>query len=163
MKEKLQQEWASFIEEATTEEQEILRLFLNGIKRKKSGMNESYISSFLQIEKNTVADGLEMTFPITPFALNSLDIVHGGVTATVLDTVMGTYAHMLISKDRAAVTSEMNLHFLAKGVGEKIYSKATLIHKGNTRLVMEAKAYREDGTLMAHATGTFHIIPRPEK
>ena len=161
MKEDLQQLWENFLDTSSLEEQELFVQFMEGLKRKKKGINDSFISSFLQIEQKLGDHELEITFPISPFTLNALGIVHGGITATALDTVMGTYAFHLIPEDKAAVTSEMHVHFLAMGVGETITVKATCLHKGNTRLVMEGKAYRDDGTLMGHATATFHIIPRP--
>ncbi|MET3698115.1 uncharacterized protein (TIGR00369 family) [Bacillus oleivorans] len=160
MRNNLQQLWENFLETSTSEEQELFIQFMEGLNRKKMRINDSYISSFLQLDQILKPNELEMTFPITPLTLNALDIVHGGITATVLDTVMGTYAFHLIPEDKAAVTSEMHIHFLAKGEGETVTAKATCIHKGNTRLVMEGKAFRDDGTLMGHATATFHIIPR---
>ncbi len=156
----ISKQWTNFLEDATEEEQEMASLYLNSLKRKKSGENGTHIGALMAIESEFQEPGtLTMTIPNTEFLQNSLHILHGGLTATLLDSAMGTLAFRLLPEDKAAVTTEMKINYVAKGVGTHFTCIASVIHKGSKLLVMEGKVYRSDQTLIAHATGSFFVIP----
>ena len=93
--------------------------------------------------------------------MNSWSVVHGGVSMTLLDVAM---AHAARSpKDGAApdsrgvVTIEMKTSFLRPGLG-RLLAKAKVIHQTNSFAFCEASIVADDGTLVAHATGTFKYL-----
>ncbi|MGA9287768.1 MAG: PaaI family thioesterase, partial [Anaerobacillus sp.] len=59
-----------------------------------------------------------------------------------------------------AVTSEMTIHYLAKGTGNQLRCRSQVLFKSDTRWVVKANVYRDDQTLIATATGNFMIISR---
>ncbi|WP_170006891.1 PaaI family thioesterase [Bacillus fonticola] len=150
----------SFLQGASEEEQLVLQQVIEGLRRKRSGEYRSSIASVLLLEKEFDLEEriAKMRMPLTTLTQNSLSIAHGGLTATLLDTVMGTYANLLLKGKGKAVTSEFQIHYTAAGTGDYLDATATCIHAGNTRLVMEGRAFREDGTLVAFATGSFHVL-----
>ena len=104
--------------------------------------------------------GGKLTIPNTPIIQNALNIVHGGITATLLDSAMGGLVHHILPPDKAAVTTEIKINYVAPGVGKELSCVAGMIHKGNKTVVTEGKVFRDDGTLIAHSTASFFIINR---
>jgi uncharacterized protein (TIGR00369 family) len=147
------------LESASAEDKHVIDQILTGFKQKKYGEYKTYITSFMQTEIQQTGDHLEMTIPITPFLNNSVDIVHGGFTATLADTAMGTLVNRKIPHNLVAVTSEMKLNYIAPGIGTKLRCEATILHIGSKTSVTEAKIYNDEGTLVVAASGSFYLVP----
>ncbi len=80
-----------------------------------------------------------------------MNIVHGGIIATLLDEVM---VKLAIALDMPAVTARMDIRLKkALNVGEKITVSAEII--STTRKVLEAyaKAVTGDGVIIAESSG----------
>ncbi|WP_144474766.1 PaaI family thioesterase [Cytobacillus oceanisediminis] len=142
------------------QELEALKTVLAGVKNKLSGKNSTYIDGLLHMDRRLDDQTCEIDIPITRVLDNTLGIVHGGFTATVLDTAMGTLANRLLPEGYAAVTSQLNIHFLAPGIGDKLHCNASLIHKGRSTIVLEADVFRSDGKRIAHSSGSFFVIEK---
>jgi uncharacterized protein (TIGR00369 family) len=142
---------------------ETLQIVLSGVKNKLSGKNSTYIDGLLHMNRELDDQTCEIDIPITRMLDNTLGIVHGGFTATVLDTAMGTLANKLLPEGYAAVTSQMNIHYLAPGIGDSLQCKATLIHKGRSTVVLEADVFRSDGRKIAHSSGSFFVVEKQHK
>ncbi|RSD28139.1 PaaI family thioesterase [Mesobacillus subterraneus] len=145
------------------EDLETIRTVLSGVKNKLSGKNSTFIDGLLHMDRRIDSESCEIDIPITRLLDNTLGIVHGGFTATVLDTAMGTLANRLLPEGFAAVTSQMNIHYLAAGIGDSIHCKATLIHKGRSTIVLEADMFRSDGKKIAHSSGSFFVVEKQHK
>ena len=79
-------------------------------------------------------------------------IVHGGMTALVLDEVMG---NLLWTLKRPSVTAQMSVRFLKPAyVGEKIHCQAHLKEEKGRVLHVEAVATRA-GQKIAQASGVY--------
>ncbi|WP_408010860.1 PaaI family thioesterase [Pseudalkalibacillus sp. A8] len=150
----------TILENGSYEDKMVLEQVVYGIDKKQNGSYNTYITSFMKTEIEENKNQLVMTIPITPFLDNSVDIVHGGFTATLADTAMGTFVNRKIPSDKVAVTSEIKINYTAPGVGEFLICKAEILHLGTKTSVTEAKIYNEKGTLVAAATGSFYLIPR---
>jgi uncharacterized protein (TIGR00369 family) len=142
---------------------ETLQIVLSGVKNKLSGKNSTYIDGLLHMNRELDDQTCEIDIPITRMLDNTLGIVHGGFTATVLDTAMGTLANKLLPEGYAAVTSQMNIHYLAPGIGDSLHCRATLIHKGRSTVVLEADVFRSDGRKIAHSSGSFFVVEKQHK
>jgi uncharacterized protein (TIGR00369 family) len=139
----------------------IIESILTGVKDKLKSENGTYIGHILQMKRNREVDTFELTLPLSSLVNNNLDILHGGITATVLDTAMGMMVNKVLPAGRAAVTTQLNIHYLAPGIGSQITCKAEIVHHGSKTVVMEAEVQRDDGKKIAHATGSFFIINKP--
>ncbi|MCC2617577.1 thioesterase family protein [Aestuariibacter halophilus] len=97
-------------------------------------------------------------------------ILHGGVTAAVLDTVGGLMAILYAVKDVDALnnddflahlpkvgTIDMRVDYLRPGKGEAFIATAEVIRKGNKVAVCRMELHNEQGTHIAFGTGTYMI------
>jgi uncharacterized protein (TIGR00369 family) len=97
--------------------------------------------------------------------MNSLDVLHGGVTMTLLDVAM---AHAARSARSAAaseafsvVTVEMKTTFMRPGTGRmRAHGKALTLTQ--SLAFCEASLFDAESRLVAHATGTFKLL-RPRQ
>ncbi|MFE1244634.1 PaaI family thioesterase [Fictibacillus sp. NPDC058756] len=149
-----------FIDESSDQEKVAMKIFLNSLKAKRENTNLTHIASLLQL-KTTLIDEktLEMEMPNSPLLDNSIGIVHGGLTATLLDTALGTLASHVPGNKKGAVTVELKVDFLTPGIGEKFICRAEVVHNGRQLVRMEGKVRNEKGNLIASATGTFFKLP----
>lgn len=158
MKDHLIELFNACIESSSEEDLQVLQHVLKGIHHKISGKNTIYINSLLHMERKLENGICEITIPLNPLLNNSFEITHGGITATLLDTAMGTLANSQLSPGLGAVTSQLDIHYLAPGIGDSIQCRAELIHQGKKTMVVLGEAFRSDGTKIAHATGSFIVI-----
>lgn len=146
------------LEKGTEDEQQILALTKQAIeymREKKS----SYISGFLGLQTEYLEDGTyRFQVPITPFMLNNLNFVHGGISATLADATMGSLARRTTGKK--VVTVDMNLHYLAPGKGKKLISTARLLRKGKQLVFCECIITTDRGDKVLSASGTFFILTK---
>ncbi|MFC4320302.1 PaaI family thioesterase [Litchfieldia salsa] len=160
MKEELLNQLNEVYSEASEAEKKTIEELINAILRKQKNENSSYLSEILQAKGRFIDNHYEITIPNSEIIQNSLNIVHGGITATLIDSAMGGLVFELLPEHQAAVTTELKVNYLAPGIGSSLTCIATLINKGTNLIVTEGKVYRDDGKLMAHATGSFYIIKR---
>ncbi|MFD1735689.1 PaaI family thioesterase [Bacillus salitolerans] len=162
VKGKIHEQVMEYLQYANEEEELVITQVLDGLLRKQRKENGSYLGGLLKASSSfdEKEQQLVMTIPNSYIIQNALNIVHGGITATLLDSAMGTLVHKILPEDMAAVTSEMKINYVAPGVGEDIKCVASIIHRGKKTFVCEGKVYRHDGKLMAHSTASFFIIPR---
>jgi uncharacterized protein (TIGR00369 family) len=144
------------------DEEEVISIkqLLNGVKRKQNHTNESIIGGIFAMDKCSEDGNLTISIPITAVTHNSLKIVHGGVTATLVDTAMGTLANMMLPEGYGAVTTNLNIHYIAPGIGEGLTASASLVHKGTKTMVVDGKVMNSSGKVVATSTGSFFIIKK---
>lgn len=164
MEDRILQKLQSFFLEANEEERQAMEQAIDAVIRKQTKQNGSYIGGLLQTKRQVIDDQTyEITIPNTALIQNPLQIVHGGITATLLDSAMGSVVHHVLPENKAAVTTEMKINYVAPGIGKEFRCVAKMIHKGSKICVIEGRVFRDDETLIAHATGSFFIIDRPVK
>ena len=78
------------------------------------------------------------------------DIVHGGIIALILDEVM---VNLLWKSGRPAISAEIEVK-LSQSVkpGETVYFEARILRDGKKVIYTQAKATKQDQTLVASAT-----------
>ncbi|MEY2622749.1 MAG: hypothetical protein RIT26_2569 [Pseudomonadota bacterium] len=89
---------------------------------------------------------------------NSFDVAHGGALMTLLDVSMATAARS-VDRDLGVVTIEMKTSFMQPADGT-LTAKGQLLHRTRSMAFVETHLYNAQGTLCAHATGTFKYMPR---
>jgi len=91
---------------------------------------------------------------------NPLGSVHGGWTATLLDSCVGCAVHTLLPPGKAYTTLELKVNFV-KGLSEQVplvRAIGDVIHSGSRVATAEGRLVGPDGTLFAHATTTCLIF-----
>ncbi|MEG1971986.1 MAG: PaaI family thioesterase [Oscillospiraceae bacterium] len=103
---------------------------------------------------------LKLQFPITEFMINSLNTVHGGALATVMDITMGNLSYY-ITGHRSAPTAMLNVNFLRPAfLGDVLTSHAVVKKAGNSLVSVYCEIENKiNCELIANATAAFSIIP----
>lgn len=98
-------------------------------------------------------------------------ILHGGVTATALDTVGGTVilasvierladntpTEEIIQRMSRVGTIDLRVDYLRPGRGDEFICTATIIRSGNKVAVARMEMHNQDGVMIAFGTGTYMV------
>jgi uncharacterized protein (TIGR00369 family) len=105
-------------------------------------------------EGNAIVD-----LPHNPGLDHALGGVHGGVYAALLDTAGWFTAAAAHDEPCWMATAEISIHFLAPVERTSLRAVGRLIKGGRRQDVAEMRLYDGSGQLVAHATGTFILLP----
>lgn len=100
--------------------------------------------------------------PIAPFTKQQMGFVHGGVTATVADIVMGFAAYSLVGEHKHVVTADLRVSYFAPGVGNMLIAKGYVEKPGNMLHFCSAEIFvlnqLGEQILIAQASSTMAVI-----
>jgi len=96
---------------------------------------------------------------------NPLGTVHGGWTATILDSAMGCAVHSIVPAGKGYTTIEMKVHYVRPVLpsSEELVCEGTVIHRGTTIATAEGRLVDSRGRLLAHGTETCFIFEANER
>jgi acyl-CoA thioesterase len=107
---------------------------------------------FLEVHENGCTAILENREELQ----NSMDgVIHGGVTFTLADAVMGFAAAPHVGGVQQAVSVECKINYLRPARGPVLKAVSSVVRRGRKIIVMEAKVMEENGELVAVALGTY--------
>lgn len=103
----------------------------------------------------------EVALDLLPRHANSWQVMHGGVTMTLLDVCMGRAARSLDPEASGTATVEMKTSFFQPGgrMGERMLARGRVLHKSTTMYYCEGELWNGD-KLVAKAMGTFKLVKR---
>lgn len=156
----LKQSLSDVLQHGSEEERKILQLALQAIEQKRA-RGSAYMSGFLGLKGEFTADGgYRFEVPVTPFMLNRAGVVFGGITASLIDSTMGSLINRTLPPPQYGVTLEMKVNYVAPGKGKKLISTARLLHRGSKTCVAAADIVNEKGVKIATGMGTFYVLNR---
>lgn len=94
--------------------------------------------------------------------LNPQGTVHGGWTATILDSALGCAVHTTLKPGERYTTIEMKVNYLRPilaGETGRLTCRGRVIQRGRTIALSEANLVDAAGKVYAHATETCMIFP----
>jgi uncharacterized protein (TIGR00369 family) len=108
-------------------------------------------------DRNSTAEAALRTRP--DFA-NPLGTTHGGICATLLDSVMGSAVHTTMDAGVGCATLELKINYIrtVPTDGRRLTATGTIIHVGRTTATAEGRVVDDQGRLVAHATTTCVIF-----
>jgi uncharacterized protein (TIGR00369 family) len=110
----------------------------------------------------SVGDGTaELVMDLRPHHFNPQGIVHGGIITAVADTSIGLALRSRLPVGLTHRTAQLNVHFLAKGEGNRLVGHGRAVHLGQRMGYGESDVLDGDGRLLARASGTFIVLPAP--
>jgi uncharacterized protein (TIGR00369 family) len=120
------------------------------------------IATLLGFEVRAVDEGA-VTFALTPREehYNPIGMVHGGVAATLLDTVMGCAVHSLLPAGVGYTTLDISVRYQRAITIETgpVVATGTVLHSGRRTATAEGRLVAEaTGKLLASATSTLLIV-----
>jgi len=95
--------------------------------------------------------------------MRTLGIMHGGVLATLLDTVMGMAAGTRAPAGHFVVTVQLNINFIRPAwAGETLVATGEVRHVGRQTAVARGEVHTKTGTLVGSGSGTFMYLPHTD-
>jgi uncharacterized protein (TIGR00369 family) len=94
---------------------------------------------------------------------NPIGSVHGGYTATLLDSCMACAVHTMLEAGQGYTTLELKVNFV-KAITAKtgeVRAEGKVIHAGRQTAIAEGRLVDSRGQLLAHATTTCLIFGIP--
>lgn len=115
----------------------------------------------LDIRPISAGDGkAAFEMEVAEIHLRTLGMVHGGVTASLLDTAVGFAAITVAPPGHHVVTVQLNMNFTRPlQAGETLRATAQVLHAGKRTAVVQAEVRTAAGELAAIATATMMFLP----
>jgi uncharacterized protein (TIGR00369 family) len=92
---------------------------------------------------------------ITPKVVNSSGLGHGGLTMTLLDTVLGSAARFG-DPETTAVTVDLHVSFIGPA-RTRLVGEGRVVRRAGRMVFCEGEARDEAGEVVAKALGTFRV------
>ncbi len=115
------------------------------------------IATLLGMTLDDIDDG-RAVFSLTtrPDMTNPMGGVHGGIAATILDSVMGCAIHTTMAPGESYTTADLTVHY-TRGIRVDtgvITATGAVLHRGRTTATAEGRVHDAEGRLLAHGTTT---------
>ncbi len=118
-------------------------------------------ASTLEIEPEEIGDGrVRFGMPLREWMTNPAGVIHGGITATLLDSVLTLAVTTRLARGTFCTTIDLNVHYVRPLLpsGARVRAEGTALHIGTTVATAEARLHDERDRLIAHATTSLAIL-----
>lgn len=105
---------------------------------------------------NLEEDDILLKLPLKKELLNTNNIAHGGVHASMLSTVQTIVLRILYKAPVVAMNLEV--HYFAPTNSGHLFARANIVQKGYKLATIEAEIVDEDDQRIAKGTGIFKIL-----
>ena len=82
-------------------------------------------------------------------------LLHGGVTATLIDTAMAFAARTRLAEHEATATIDLTIHYLRPHTEGTIICSAKIVREGRRIITLSAQVENGEGKLIATALSTY--------
>jgi uncharacterized protein (TIGR00369 family) len=110
-------------------------------------------------------DAGRVVMNLTPaeYHYNPLGTMHGGILATLLDSVMGCAVHTTLPKGRGYTSLEIKVNYVraVTNASGELTAEGKIVHGGNRSAVAEARVVDAKGRLCATASTTCLVFDLP--
>ena len=91
---------------------------------------------------------------------NPVGVIHGGMTATLLDTVMTLAVNSKLPAGKMCTTIDLQVRFVRPLFpdGAKVIGEGVAVHVGSTFGTAEGRVHDARGRLIAHGTASLAIV-----
>lgn len=91
--------------------------------------------------------------------LNPMGGVHGGFSATIMDTITGVAVHSVMEAGKAYSTINLNVKMIRPiPIGQDLIAEGTLINRSRRLAVSEGKIMDKNGKVYASGSATCMIL-----
>ena len=90
--------------------------------------------------------------------LNPIDVAHGAVAFTLMDTAMGAAVMSTAEEGERCATIEIQIRVHRAATTGHLQATAQIITRGGRIVHLEATTLDDDGNIVATATGSFAIL-----
>jgi acyl-CoA thioesterase len=111
------------------------------------------------LEAHQGRSALEMV--VSADHLRSLDMAHGGVIASLLDSASGLAAHSLAPLDQVTLTVQLNVNYIRPAFqGETLRAVGKILHSGRRTAVVTSELRTAAGDLVASSSATMMYVAK---
>lgn len=103
-------------------------------------------------------DGVTVACRVRPELQNSQGVLHGGVTATLVDAAVGMASIRHLEGKRAVTTVELKLNYFIPITTGRVTARARLLRVGSSLIVGAVEVKDHRGRLAAFGTATYKIL-----
>lgn len=133
---------------------------IEGVSKKPGRFNEMLDIQF--VEYNSQERSVIFELPVNEWELNPVDVLHGGITAAMMDLSLGLFANTIgwLLGGVFSPTVNLNVNYLLPvSLKDKVLVKAQLVSSGRSLLTVNGQAMiKESGQIVATASGTYKVI-----
>lgn len=149
------------IEKLSQKKRDIIERVVTELEKKEEDSRVP-IGDILGLKATFLPDGgMQMSMPIRKNAHNTHGMTHGGLIAMLADESMGYLVNKTLKPDnKVAVTSDIQVRYIAPGLGEYLVATPKVINKGNRIVVMSCEVHNNEGKLIALATANFYATTK---
>ena len=128
----------------------------------KERVSRSPFHQWAGLELVDVGDGTaDLAMDLRPHHFNPQGIVHGAIITAIADTSIGLALRSRLKPGYTHRTAQLNVHFIAKGEGNRLLGRGRALHLGQRMGYGEAEVTDAGGRILARASGTFIVLPAP--
>ena len=103
-------------------------------------------------------DGLTLECSVRKELLNSAELLHGGVNATLADAAAGVALHYLLGSHRPITTVEMKINYFRPVASGRIFARAHMMRMGSNICVARVDLSDDRKKLIGTALVTYMIL-----
>lgn len=139
---------------------------MNGIKRLKAimagdlpppSMAETMSSKIIDVEEGFV----RFIVKADDHLLNLMGGVHGGFSATVMDTITGCAVSTLLDENTGFATTDLNVKMIRPiQVGQELIAEGRVINRSRRLAVADGKIIDENGKIFAIGSASCMILSK---
>lgn len=150
------------VEGLNSDEREEIHKLIQALKRSRMSPL-AFVEELMHFEVGTVLERdrlYEHRMEVTEALKNRFGMLHGGITATFIDTAMGSTVFQMTGSTDGAVTLDLKVNFIKPALSGWLTAQTEVVQKGGTIIVMHTRVYDEGKDVIATATGTFYRMRR---
>jgi uncharacterized protein (TIGR00369 family) len=99
----------------------------------------------------------QLGFEVQPHHKQHFGVVHGGAIATLADHCGWCAAVSVLEPMYSAVTIEIKINYLKPAKGQILKAAARVVNQSKRTIFTTIELFSKD-TLVAYATGTYHVL-----
>ena len=125
----------------------------------ESPLTEPWKPLYTKKTDKAVIIGLRLARPHT----NGRGLIHGGLIAALADNAMGYSCAQMTNWTTSFVTISLTVDFVGSAeIGQWLAVESDVIKTGKT-ICFAQSLIKADGAVIARASGTFRVVPRPTR
>lgn len=101
---------------------------------------------------------VQFQYPLSPWMLNAMDILHGGILSAMLDNSMGTFTRAFTAKSVVTLNLQLSYSAPVQPSSQWLHTRCRMTALTNRFAHLSATAWAEDGAIAVTSTGVFYII-----
>jgi len=124
-------------------------------------LNDSPFYKFLEMKVVKIGEGIsEVHLQLRPEYKNIWGLIHGGVTAALLDTTCGSSIYTSLEDNEGAMTIDLRVNYLAGAREGLMIGKGKFIYRTRNLAWSQAEALDQQGAVLARAQCIHRVIKR---